>query len=106
MVHHYREDESPDTVITTPGHVTFNCQIEPPFREQVEVPEVPEEEPEPPPPPPRKPKPSCCPVAPLAEAGSSSELVEALPTILVGIGVAYAIGMLTGAFIWSPSADV
>ena len=35
-----------------------------------------------------------------------SELAEALPSILLGVGVAYAIGVLTGAVIFSPPSMV
>ena len=107
MVHHYLEEESdrsPESVITTSEHVTYNCQIEQPFRDTAaEVLPPVEEEPEAPPPNPKK-KPACCPLPqPLMQP--SSDLVEALPTILVGIGAAYVIGMLTGAFIFSPPVD-
>ena len=84
--------DSPNSVVTTADHVRYSCQIEPP----VEVPAPREELP---PPPPQKPP--CCPVLP----DPASSLVDALPTILVGIGVAYAIGMLTGAFIFSPVVE-
>lgn len=103
MVHHYQEEEgaSPTSVVTTKDPtVRFNCQIDgiepapadepPPATVKLEV----------------KPKaPKCCPVSPpLAPlAPPSSDLVEALPVILVGIGVAYTVGMLTGAFIFSSS---
>ena len=109
MVHHYLEDalvsESPNSVVTTSEHVQYNCQIEPPFRETAAeiLPPLPEEPEEPPP----KPKPSkatCCPLPP-PPSMSSSDLVDALPTILVGIGMAYAVGMLTGAFIFSPAVE-
>ena len=95
------QESDPDTVITTSEHVKFNCQIEQPFRETAAeiLPPV-EEEPDGPPPSPKK-KPACCPLSPPPAPTSSSDLVEALPTILVGIGFAYAIGMLTGAFIFS-----
>ena len=103
MVHHYLEEQS-DTDTTTSEHVKFNCQIEQPFRETAaEVLPPVEEEPDGPPPSPKK-KPVCCPIPPPALT-SSSDLVEALPTILVGIGVAYAIGMLTGAFIFSTPVE-
>tara|TARA_B100000212_G_scaffold313296_1_gene266106 strand:- start:914 stop:1240 length:327 start_codon:yes stop_codon:yes gene_type:complete len=108
MAHHYLEEEereSPDSVITTGEHVRFNCQIEQPFRETAAEDSLPEE-PVGPPPTPKKKPPSCCPMPPIEPMTPSSDLVEALPTILVGIGFAYAIGMLTGAFIFStPSLE-
>ena len=107
MVHHYREDEQrPSERAKDDECVKFNCEITPPFHESVVEPPPPTPEPE------HEKKQSCCaspvPVpAALATIGASpsSDLVEALPTILVGISVAYAIGMLTGAFIFSPSLE-
>ena len=101
MVHHYREDEntSPTSVITTDAHVQYNCQIVPPFTEA--APEVAEEPPQPEVIEKPRPKPHCCPLPTPLIAGPSSDLVEALPTILVGIGCAYLIGMASGAFIFS-----
>lgn len=90
MVHHYQEEESERPL---DDNVKFNCQIEPPHAE-APLP------PEPDVPPPPKPAPNCCPMPPV-----SSELVEALPTVLVAIGVAYLVGMATGAFIFSPSLE-
>lgn len=79
--------------------VKFNATIEPPFREN-------EPEPEPKPletkPPPKRKDAACCPIGapPLLMSTGSSDLLDALPTILVGVGVAYAIGMATGAFLF------
>ena len=78
--------------------VTFAAKIlepedpEPPMveRQDGEVREVP--------PPPMTPMPSPrCEIVPAA-----SEMVEALPTILCGIGLAYLVGVATGAVIFSP----
>ena len=85
--------------MTTADHVRYNCQIEAPFREAAPTP-IEEEQPQEPP----APKASCCPL-PATSVPSSSELVEALPTILVGIGFAYAVGVLTGAFIFSSPVE-
>jgi len=49
-------------------------------------------------------KPSCClpePEHPFERFERQSELGDALPTIFIGIGVAYAIGILTGFVIFS-----
>ena len=35
----------------------------------------------------------------------TSDLVEALPIMLVGIGVAYMVGVVSGAWIFSPIVD-
>lgn len=35
----------------------------------------------------------------------TSDLLEALPTVLVGIGVAYLVGVASGAWIFSPTID-
>lgn len=79
--------------------VTFAAKIlepedpEPPMveRQDGEVREVPPLMPPPPMPSPR------CEIVPAA-----SEMVEALPTILCGIGLAYLVGVATGAVIFSP----
>ena len=59
-----------------------------------------------PPPPPRKELPDCCKTVyneyPFEPMAHQSELAEALPMIFVGLGIAYVIGMLTGAVIFSP----
>jgi hypothetical protein len=50
-------------------------------------------------------KASCClpePEHPFERLERQSELAEALPTIFIGFGVAYAIGILTGFVIFSP----
>ena len=94
------QPESPTTVITDSEHVQFQCQITPPYREP--LPPVPEDVAPPQPPPKLPPPPPCCPLLP---PGASSDLVEALPTILVGIGFAWAIGMVTGAFIFSAPSE-
>ena len=103
MVHHYLEEQS-DRDSDTSEHVKFHCTIEQPFREPTAevLPPVAEETDAPPPSP--KKKPACCPLQPPPEL-ASSDLVEALPTILVGIGFAYAVGMLTGAFIFSTPVE-
>lgn len=74
--------------------VSFNCTIDEPLGH------VEEEDPPPPSPPPRK-KPSCCPVLSTPVPAMHSDL-DALPIILVGIGVAYAIGVATGVMFASP----
>ena len=93
MVHHYEEEKN------TEEHVRFNCSIEQPFTQPVDEPP-----PEPPPPTPKvkKEKATCCPISPPA---AHSDLVDALPTVLVAIGFAYAIGMLSGAFIFSSPVE-
>lgn len=58
-----------------------------------------------PPPPPFKELPDCCKVYkeyPFESMAHQSELAEALPMIFIGFGIAYVIGMLTGAVIFSP----
>ncbi len=71
--------------------VKFNATIEPPHADCPAAP------------PPSPPTPTtaaevpCCPVMP----HRSSDLVDALPVVLVGIGCAYAIGLATGAWIFS-----
>jgi len=50
------------------------------------------------------PMPSCClpePEHPFERFERQSELADALPSIFIGIGVAYAIGILTGFVIFS-----
>jgi len=92
------------------------------FRATIVEPKVPEEPPDvsapvPPPPPPSPleptpeekplkpaPMPSCClpePEHPFERFERQSELADALPSIFIGIGVAYAIGILTGFVIFS-----
>lgn len=113
MVHHYLEEEepphlrSPTSVVTTEDvGVSFNCQITPPHREEKELSDLVEEETPPSAPQPVPARP-CCPVTPPVPlvSGPSSELVEALPTIMIGIGIAYAVGMLSGAFIFSSPVE-
>ena len=84
------------------------------FRATIVEPKVPEEPPPPPPsplgpipeekPPEPAPMPSCClpePEHPFERFERQSELADALPSIFIGIGVAYAIGILTGFVIFS-----
>ena len=75
--------------------VSFNCTITEPLGHV-------EEEDPPPPSPPRK-KPPCCPVLAAAPAPAMHSDLDALPIILVGIGVAYAIGVATGVLFASPA---
>ena len=75
--------------------VTFNCTINEPLGHV-------EEEESPPSPPPHK-KPSCCPVLATPPAPAMHSDLDALPIILVGIGVAYAIGVATGVMFASPA---
>ncbi len=91
MVHHYLEEES-DKGGPSEG-VKFNCVVEKPFGDAPAAAPA-EEEPmiELPPAAP----PPCCPIPTV-----SSDLLEALPTVLVAIGVAYVIGVASGAFIFS-----
>jgi hypothetical protein len=84
--------------------VEFNARIEPPF----EVPAVP---PPTPPTPQRMERETetepCCdyPSPPITYMGDAA-LVDALPTILISIGVAWVVGVCTGAFIFStPSME-
>jgi len=88
-------------------------------RATIVEPKVPEEPPAPVPPPPPPsplepipeekplkpaPMPSCClpePEHPFERFERQSELADALPSIFIGIGVAYAIGILTGFVIFS-----
>lgn len=97
--------------------VAYNCVIEPP-----EYPELPmptadaSTSTEPPPPTPIKKE--CCPekkkikkevvdltgddyIPPCPFVYRGDPLAEALPTILVGVGIAYLIGLATGSFIFS-----
>jgi len=47
-----------------------------------------------------------CPV-PASVVAASSDLVEALPTLMVAVGVAYIIGVVTGAYVFSaPSIEL
>jgi hypothetical protein len=77
--------------------VKFNARIEPPYEPQsvTELPPVPE-----------GPPPCCTPPPvkteiPIPFIYHGDPLVEALPTILVGIGFAWCIGVATGAWIFS-----
>ena len=75
--------------------VKFNAQIEPPFQ-------APEEDPPLPPAPASSP---CCVSAPLTQPTLSDPMSDMLPTILVGIGFAWAIGVVTGAIIFSVPSE-
>jgi hypothetical protein len=81
--------------------VKFNARIEPPY-EPASVMDLPTPPEDPPvccaPPPPLK-KEVPIPTIPFIYHGDP--LVEALPTILVGIGFAWVIGVATGAWIFS-----
>lgn len=88
--------------------VEFNARIEPPF--EMPVPTVP---PPTPPTPQRMERETqtepCCdypsPPSPPKTYGDAA-LVEALPTILIGIAIAWVAGICTGAFIFStPSME-
>jgi hypothetical protein len=103
MVHHYREEEERGR----DEPVKFNCEIKPmcsePEPEPKLDPEVAKPEPELVRAVPQK---THCPLPTpptFAAMETHSDIVEALPTILVGIGLAYAVGMLTGAFLFSPA---
>ena len=79
--------------------VRFNARVEPPILEEP-----------PPSPPAKKSKPTPAPVpVPVAEqcpfTSQSDPVLDALPTILVGIGAAYLVGMATGAFIFSSPVE-
>ena len=93
MVHHYLENEKDDGP-TAEETIKFNATIEPAHQECVEAP-APD-------------TPPCCPKMPEVPpiplpfvAPPSSDLLEALPIIMVSIGVAYVIGVASGAFIFS-----
>jgi len=70
--------------------VKFNARVEPPFQEEPSTPE------KIPPPIMKQEHETATPLV-----FQSDPLVEALPTILVGIGVAWAVGVATGAVIFS-----
>ena len=80
----YAEEEP---TLADSEHVKFNATIVPP-----------ETVPAPPPP--------TCPAMPIPPPElppySHSDLIDALPTIFVGFGGAFAVGVLTGAVIFSP----
>ena len=75
------------------------------FRALIEPPNTPPIATGPPPPPP----PASPDVIDLTQPDitqlQTSDLVEALPIMLVGIGVAYMVGVASGAWIFSPSID-
>jgi len=79
--HHYLEDEKGEA----DEAVRFNAVIAPPMG----LPPVPTQ-----PPPPTPMPEACCP------APCQSELLDALPMILVGIGIAYMVGVATSACIF------
>ena len=80
--------------------VKFNAHVEPPFSE-----EPPDEKPPLTPEKPKIPLHECCDSTPLSYH-STDPLVEALPIILVGVGVAWIVGVATGAWIFSiPSSE-
>lgn len=96
MAHHYLEDIQEPAEETEP--VKFNATIVEPFEAAP------------------KPKPPASPVSPccvkeerlpdlLPVMRHTSDLVDALPTILVGIGCAYAFGFATSALIFSLTAE-
>lgn len=88
MVHHDRENEIEPIDDALPP-VQFHAHVEPPCGLA---------------PPPKEPRP-CCPkpaeVPPIPFVYHGDPLVEALPTILVGIGFAWVVGVAVGAFIFS-----
>ena len=107
MVHHYLEDhETPDE--THPPPVKFNARIEPPYSAPPETarpasPVTPVKEA---PIPVSEALPSCCPTTPpIPLILHRDPLVEALPTVLVGVGVAWMIGVATGAWIFSSPVE-
>ena len=95
MAHHYDEE----TFVKQEGEVAYNCVIMPPH-----APESPQKEVVDVAPPKKVDKATCCPVYAPPPA-PSSDLVDALPVILMGIGAAYVIGVVTGAFMFVPSLE-
>ena len=94
--HHYMEDQIDLSAHEEENNtVQFNAVIEPPREE----PKVKIEQCHTPPPPP--PTPPCC----LPEQQEQSDLLSALPTILVAMGVFYAIGLASGALFFSAPID-
>ena len=74
--------------------VAFHAHVEPPHESS-------DATPEPPPSPVRTTVESkCCPVADFT-LPHTDPLLEALPTILVGIGIAWAVGVATGAILFT-----
>jgi hypothetical protein len=81
--------------------VSFRALIEPPNTPPAPpVPTGPE-----PPPPPVSPDSVIDLTQPDISQLQTSDLLEALPTVLVGIGVAYLVGVASGAWIFSPTID-
>lgn len=75
--------------------VKFNARVEPPHGPILEEPYTEEN---------TEQKPACCePPAPCTY--QSDPLIEVLPTVLVGIGVAWLLGIVTGACIFSPTSE-
>ena len=74
MPHHYLEEQEDET-----DGVKFQATIQPP----------------------KMLEPPCCAAPTPYEARHNDDLSDVIPTILVGIGVAYAVGLVTGAWIFS-----
>lgn len=77
--HHYVEDQ--ETQSEADATVSFNATIQPPT--ECTKPSTP------------RTQPRCVPVP-------TDPLVDILPTVLLGVGIAYVVGVATGAWIFSP----
>ena len=80
------------------AEIRFRAHINEPLPEEPYVaPEPPEAHPDRDPVSPPRAPPPCCPIAP--------QQPDLLPTILCGIAVAYAVGVITGTLIFSPTTE-
>ena len=104
MVHHYEPGEMGDTSKSDVDELTptFTAVIEPPHTARVV---------DPPPPSPKEPEPEpeLCPACPqwyTEPAAPVSMPIDALPTILIGIATAFAVGTLVGTLISNPPMSI
>lgn len=110
MVHHYLEEHQ-TLDENHPPPVKFNASIEPPYQagpSEAERPASPVSPVKEARVPVSEVLPSCCPGTtppPIPFVYHGDPLVEALPTVLVGVGIAWMIGVLTGAWIFSPPVE-